>query len=90
MRYTYKTKVTCSTEISFELENNIVHNVVFVGGCNGNLKAIPKLVEGMTIDEINEKLSGIICGRRPTSCADQLCVAINEAYEKQRSAALTV
>ncbi len=90
MRYTYKPKFTCSTEISFDLEDNIVRNVVYIGGCNGNLKAVPKLVEGMTVEQINEKLSGITCGRRPTSCADQLCIAVNEAYEKQKSVAMTV
>ena len=62
-------------------ENNIVKNVKFYGGCNGNLKAIPVLVDGWTVEQIEEKCKGITCGRRPTSCADQLACAVREAYE---------
>ncbi|MDE7230592.1 MAG: TIGR03905 family TSCPD domain-containing protein, partial [Oscillospiraceae bacterium] len=58
-----------------------VHNVRFTGGCNGNLKAIPILVEGMRVEQIEEKLSGVLCGRRPTSCANQLTKAVRAAYE---------
>lgn len=81
MKYNYKTQNTCSTEIELELEGNVVRNIVFTGGCNGNLKTIPILVEGWTVDEIEEKCKGITCGRRPTSCADQLACAVRESYE---------
>ena len=81
MKYNYKTQNTCSTEIELELEGNVVRNIVFTGGCNGNLKTIPILVEGWTVDEIEEKCKGITCGRRPTSCAAQLACAVRESYE---------
>ena len=81
MRYTYKTKMVCSREISFDIEDGVITNVSFLGGCNGNLKAVSKLVDGMTVEEIEAKLKGNTCGPRPTSCADQLCCAIREAYE---------
>ncbi len=80
MNYTYKTKMVCSKEISFDIEGNVITNVKFLGGCNGNLKAVSKLVDGMTVEEIEAKLKGNTCGMRPTSCADQLCLAIREAY----------
>ena len=83
MEYTYKTKNTCSKIIKFNLEENIVTNVEFLGGgCPGNLQALPKLVEGLTVEEIETKLKGINCGFRGTSCADQLATAVKEAYEK--------
>ena len=82
MRYTYKTKDTCSVEISFDIENDIITNVSFLGGCNGNLKAVSKLVDGMSVTEIEEKLKGNTCGRRTTSCADQLALAVREASNK--------
>lgn len=78
--YDYKTKGTCSQVISLDLDGNIVRNVRFLGGCNGNLQGIGKLVEGMTVDEIEEKLKGICCGARSTSCPDQLAKAVREAY----------
>lgn len=81
MRYTYKTKGTCSIEISFDINDDIITNISFLGGCNGNLKAIAKLVEGMKVSEIEEKLKGNTCGRRDTSCADQLARAVREAKE---------
>lgn len=81
MHYEYKTHNTCSQLISFDLEGNVVHNIEFFGGCNGNLKAIAKLLEGATVEEIEEKLAGNTCGNRPTSCADQLAKAVREAYE---------
>jgi len=84
MEYIYKTQNTCSTEIKLELDGNIVKNIVFTGGCNGNLKAIPILVDGWTVEQIEEKCKGITCGRRPTSCADQLACAVREAYEARR------
>lgn len=86
MKNNYKTQNTCSTEIELKLEGNVVRNIVFTGGCNGNLKTIPILVEGWTVDEIEEKCKGITCGRRPTSCADQLACAVREAYEASQQA----
>lgn len=82
MRYTYKTNGTCAIQINFDLNDNIVTNVEFHGGCNGNLKAVSKLVDGMTVEQIEEKLKGNTCGRRPTSCADQLARAVREAKDK--------
>ncbi len=81
MGYQYKTHGTCSTLIDVELDGNIVKNVIFTGGCNGNLQAIPKLVKGMTIDEVEERIGGISCNGRPTSCGDQLAKACRAAYE---------
>jgi len=86
MSYLYKTKGTCSTQIDLELEGNIVHNVKFTGGCNGNLQAIPKLVEGMTVDEVVRRISGISCNGRGTSCGDQLAKAVTEAYAASQQA----
>ncbi len=82
MKYTYKTKGTCSIEISFDINDGVISNVSFLGGCNGNLKAISKLVEGMKVEEIEEKLKGNTCGRRDTSCADQLALAVRQAKEE--------
>lgn len=84
-RYEYKTENTCAQQISFDLEGHIVRNIQFYGGCNGNLKAIAKLLEGATVEEIEEKLRGNTCGRRPTSCTDQLAIAVREAYEASKS-----
>ena len=84
MEYCYKTQNTCSTEIKLDIEGNVVRNIVFTGGCNGNLKAIPVLVDGWTVEQIEEKCKGITCGRRPTSCADQLACAVREAYVAAR------
>lgn len=81
MDYTYVTSMVCSREISFHIEGNVITNVRFTGGCNGNLKAVSKLVDGMTVEQIEAKLKGNLCGKRPTSCADQLCVAVREAYD---------
>lgn len=77
----YITKDVCPKIISFDLENNVVHNVAFIGGgCNGNLKAICKIVEGMTIEEIEENFKGINCNGKGTSCTDQLAAAVREVY----------
>ena len=84
--YDYKTQDTCSQLISLDLDGDVVHNVTFMGGCNGNLKAIPILIEGLTVEEVEKKLTGVICGRRPTSCADQLAKAVREAYEAAKQA----
>lgn len=83
MKYSYETENTCCKLIKFNLNKNTVTNVEFLGGgCPGNLQALPKLVEGMTVEEIEQKIGGIICGRRETSCADQLAKAVRKAYEK--------
>ena len=81
MEYNYTTENTCSTNIKLELEGDVVRNIVFTGGCNGNLKTIPILVDGWTVEQIEEKCKGITCGKRPTSCADQLAKAVRAAYE---------
>ncbi len=81
MSYLYKTKGTCSSQIEVELEGNVVRNVKFTGGCHGNLQAIPKLVEGMTVEEVERRISGIRCGMKNTSCGDQLAKACRAAYE---------
>ena len=86
MRFDYATENTCSQVISFDLEDDVVRNIVFMGGCDGNLKAIAKLVDGFTVEQIEEKLRGNTCGRRPTSCADQLAIAVRAAYDEVRSA----
>ena len=82
MQFEYKTKGTCSQMISFEIEDNKVHNVSYLGGCNGNLQGISKLVEGMDIDEVIRRVEGIHCGMKPTSCPDQLANALKQAKEK--------
>lgn len=78
--YDYLTQNTCSNVISLDLDGNVVHNIQFMGGCNGNLKALSVLLEGWTVEQIETKLSGILCGKRPTSCSDQLAKAVREAY----------
>ena len=77
----YKTRGTCSQQISFDLEDGKVHNVSFVGGCNGNLKGICVLVEGMDAKEAISKLEGIRCGFKSTSCPDQLAQALKQAIQ---------
>lgn len=79
MTHSYKTRGTCSRQIDFELENGIVKNVTFFGGCNGNLKGIGALVEGKPAQEVIEILKGIKCGFKPTSCPDQLALALEKA-----------
>lgn len=78
--YDYVTKGTCSRMISLDIDGDKVKNVKFMGGCDGNLKAIPALVEGLSVDEVEEKLSGITCGFKSTSCGDQLAKAVRIAY----------
>ena len=86
MRYDYTTELVCSQVISFDINDDIITNISFMGGCNGNLKAISKLVDGWTVDKIEQYLKGNICGRRPTSCADQLAIAVRKAYEETHAA----
>ena len=83
MDYKYKTRGTCAREISFQLEDGIIKNVSFFGGCNGNLKGIASLVEGRPAQEVIESLKGIKCGFKPTSCPDQLAMALQEALNEQ-------
>ena len=79
MKYTYRTKGTCSRSITFDIEDGVVRNVQFEGGCNGNLKGIGAIVDGMKVEDVIDKLSGIRCGFKPTSCPDQLAQALREA-----------
>lgn len=85
MEHTYTTKGTCSRQITFELDGNRVKNIHFVGGCDGNLKAVSKLADGMTVEQIESMLRGNTCGPRPTSCADQLAIAVQQAYDKEQA-----
>ncbi len=79
MVYRYKTSGTCSVFIDVEMEGNVVKEAVFHGGCNGNLQGISRLIKGMTYEELKEKLSGIRCGFKNTSCPDQLVKAVEAA-----------
>ena len=79
MHYKYTCFGTCSRSIEFDINDNIITNVRFDGGCNGNLKGISKLVEGKSVDEIESTLKGTICGYKSTSCPDQLARAVREA-----------
>ena len=80
MKFNYKTKDVCASVIEFDIDGDVVSNINFYGGCNGNLKAISKLLEGKTVDYIESMLKGNTCGRRSTSCADQLAKAVKKAY----------
>ena len=82
MEETFKTKGVCATEIRFTRDGDRIRDIRFTGGCNGNLKAVAKLCDGMTAQEIADKLLGNTCGGKPTSCADQLAIAVRQAYNK--------
>ncbi len=82
MHYIYQTQYTCAQHIEFDINDSIITNIRFDAGCNGNLKAISKLLEGQTVEYIESMLLGNICGRRPTSCADQLAIAVRKAYNE--------
>lgn len=84
MDYSYKTSGTCSRSITFSINDGILSNVSFEGGCHGNLQGIGRLVEGMKVDEVEKRLKGISCGGKPTSCPDQLAKAIRQAIDSQR------
>ena len=86
MIYEYKTKGTCARKITLELDGKTIKHVEFEGGCNGNLKGISKLVQGMDVDFVIERFAGNKCGNRPTSCPDQLAHALQEAYAAQQAA----
>lgn len=83
MHKTYKTSGTCSKQIDFDIENGKVYNVTFLGGCNGNLKGISALIEGQDIKIVEERLKGIKCGPRQTSCPDQLAKALEEVKNER-------
>ncbi|MBQ1182966.1 MAG: TIGR03905 family TSCPD domain-containing protein [Clostridia bacterium] len=78
MKYTYKTKGVCSSTINFEVENDVITSLQFVGGCNGNLKGISSLCIGMKVQDVIERLDGIKCGFKSTSCPDQLAKALKD------------
>ena len=84
MQHIYNTKGTCSAQIIIDVDDNdIIENVTFVGGCNGNTKGISSLVKSMKIDDVITRLQGITCGFRPTSCPDQLATALKQIKEKR-------
>lgn len=85
MKHVFSPKGVCSSKVEFDLEGDIVKNISFQGGCNGNLKAIAALAEGMTVEEIKKRLMGIKCGFRSTSCSDQLAQALIAAAEKEQA-----
>lgn len=79
MKFKYKTHGTCSNTILFEIDDNKVHNVQFIGGCSGNTQGVSRLIEGMDVNEAISRIEGIQCGPRPTSCPDQLACALKKA-----------
>ena len=81
MNYSFRPRGVCSVKIDFSLDGDKIHDVSFTGGCNGNLKAISKLVDGMSVSEIESKLRGNTCGFKDTSCADQFAIAVRQAYD---------
>ena len=87
MRFDYKPKGTCSSRIEFEIEDGLLKEVQYFGGCNGNLQGVSRLVEGMDVDAVIEKLRGIRCGMKPTSCPDQLSLALTEAKKAMQERA---
>ena len=85
MKFQYEPQGVCSRLIQFDLEDDgSLHNVAYLGGCNGNLKAVGKLVEGMPADKVIEILKGNTCGLKKTSCADQLALALEEAKQQMK------
>lgn len=82
MHKIYKTQGTCSKEIEFDIEDNKIYNVKFLGGCNGNLQGIAALVEGQELDKVIDKIKGIKCGFKQTSCPDQLAKALEEVSKE--------
>lgn len=80
MKITYKPQGVCSRNIKIEVEKDIIKNVTFIGGCDGNAKGISRLIQGMKKDDVIKKLSGITCGSRATSCPAQLAKALKESF----------
>lgn len=86
MKHNYKTKGVCPSNINFELNGDVISNVSFKGGCDGNLKAISRIIDGMTVGQIEEKFKGIKCDWKDTSCSDQLAIAVKKAHEEEARA----
>jgi len=84
MQYQYSTRGTCSREILFEIEDGKLKNVQYIGGCNGNLKGIGALVEGMNVEDVITRLEGTTCGGKSTSCPDQLAQALKQALAESK------
>ena len=80
--FTYKTSGVCSSKIDIEISNDIIQSVKFTGGCNGNLSGIGQLVKGMKVDDVIDRLNGVLCGNKSTSCPDQLSKAL-AAWKKE-------
>ena len=80
--FTYKTSGVCSSKIDIEISNDIIQSVKFTGGCNGNLSGIGQLVKGMKVDDVIDRLNGVLCGNKSTSCTDQLSKAL-AAWKKE-------
>ena len=78
MKYVYRTQGTCSTNLELDVEEWVLKEVAYWGGCNGSLQGISRLVTGMKVEDVIEKLEGVRCGRRSTSCPDQLCKALHD------------
>ena len=84
MKFDYKTKGTCSSRILFDIEDGCIHNLQYIGGCNGNLQGISRLVEGMKAEDAIARMRGIRCGFKNTSCPDQLAIALGEALAQDK------
>lgn len=84
MTYTYQPKGVCSRQMTFDIEDGVIRSVDIVGGCSGNLQGISRLVEGMGVQDAIEKLQGIQCGWKPTSCPDQLSKALAAAMKEEK------
>lgn len=84
MRYEMRPQNVCPSRISFDLDGDIVTNVEFTNGCNGNLKAISRVVEGMSVEQIENYFKGNTCGPKPTSCVDQLACCVRKAYDESK------
>lgn len=84
MKFIYVPEGVCSSQIEFDIEGNIIKNVKFTGGCPGNLKALSKVIEGKTVEEIEELFRDIKCGNKETSCSMQLAIAVRKAYEEEK------
>lgn len=82
MRYSYETSGTCTRRIDFDINGNVISNVTFYGGCPGNLAAISRVVDGKTVEEIEDLFKDIKCGSKPTSCSAQLAIAVRQAFEE--------
>ena len=82
--FDYRPRGVCPMRISFDMDGDVVHNVSFMGGCNGNLQAISRVVEGMTVEQIEGYFTGISCNGKGTSCSDQLAKAVRSALEQEK------